>query len=32
MNRTIGLITANYNTSGYAELTEKRPPRDPAHP
>ena len=26
MNRTIGLITANYNTSGYAELTEKRPP------
>jgi len=26
MNRTIGLITANYYTSGDAELTEKRPP------
>ena len=26
MNRTIGLITANYTVAGYGDLTEKRPP------
>lgn len=26
MNRTIGLLTANYSTSGFGTLTEKRPP------
>lgn len=26
MNRTIGLVTANYEVAGYGELTKKRPP------
>ena len=26
MNRTIGLITANYIVAGYGDLTAKRPP------
>lgn len=26
MNRTIGLITANYTVAGFGDLTEKRPP------